>query len=134
MFRIYKSETAGTGVASIVYKRNIHNEYTNSGYVDIGFTRAYLYLSGLNLGFVDNPDNLPSPRGIISCCGSVNGLAYINNIPSDGWGDWTAVLPGYGYVGEVDGTYIRIYVIDYVKSAEGNIIGAIFKYQYPFVP
>lgn len=73
--------------------------------------------------------------------GKVNGLGNITKIPDSGWADYVAVLPGYGYVGaggyfsghSIAGvTHVRIYVIDWITSTSGGIIGAEVQYQSPF--
>ena len=76
--------------------------------------------------------------------GKVNGLGNITKIPTSGWANPIAIVPGYGYVGasyDADSdfpskargvTYVRIYVIDWVVSTSGGIIGAEVKYQSPF--
>ena len=46
-----------------------------------------------------------------------------------------SVERGYGYViKDVDGTYARLYVVDWIVSTSNAIIGAKVKYQYPFNP
>ena len=42
-------------------------------------------------------------------------------------------VPGYGYLVRASG-YARIYVVDYITSIGGEIIGATIKYQSPFIP
>jgi hypothetical protein len=79
--------------------------------------------------------------------GKVSGLGSIKHIPypsqENGWTISVAVEPGYGYIGgcitrngnELDTTFVRIYVVDYITSAtSGGIIGYTIKYQSPFNP
>lgn len=69
--------------------------------------------------------------------GKMKGLGNITKIPTSGWAEKVSVDPGCGYVARShSGTYMRIYVIDYVTSAEqtNGIIGFTVKYQQPFVP
>lgn len=64
--------------------------------------------------------------------GKVSGLSKVNNIPSIGWTETIAVVPETGYVVRSKGKYARLYVVDYIVSTEGGIIGATVKYQSPF--
>ena len=66
--------------------------------------------------------------------GKVKGISSIKKIPSTGWNEKAGVVPDYGYVVNFNGVYARIYVIDYIRDSDGNIIGATFKYQYPWNP
>lgn len=73
--------------------------------------------------------------------GKLKGLGNITKIPTSGWASQVAVIPEYGYVGASYGassyrmagtTYLRIYVMDYIESIGGGVIGADVKYQSPF--
>ena len=70
--------------------------------------------------------------------GKVNGLGNVTKIPASGWANQVAIVPGHGYVGassyEGRTDYVRIYVIDWIISTSGGIIGAEIKYQSPFIP
>ena len=70
----------------------------------------------------------------IASVGSVNGLGNVSTIPTTGWTNEVAVVPGNGYVAYLDNRdmFVRIYVIDYISSTGGGIMGADVKYQYPF--
>ena len=70
----------------------------------------------------------------IASVGSVNGLGNVSTIPTTGWTNEVAVVPGNGYVAYLDNRdmFVRIYVIDYITSTGGGIMGADVKYQYPF--
>ncbi|MBQ9524100.1 MAG: hypothetical protein IJR69_03160 [Bacteroidaceae bacterium] len=71
--------------------------------------------------------------------GKKKGLSDIREVPATGagWSDEVAVIPGYGYVCKATGGWtsekgpciVRIYVVDYIESITGGIIGAIIKYQ-----
>lgn len=73
--------------------------------------------------------------------GKVKGLADIKNIPSSGWAERCAATPGCGYVirqAKADPSdarktkgykYCRVYLVDYITGASGNITGATIKYQ-----
>lgn len=58
----------------------------------------------------------------------------ITKIPETGWADAVGAVPSYGYVAQYNGIYCRLYVTEYMLDSEGNRIGAILKYQAPFVP
>lgn len=70
--------------------------------------------------------------------GEVNGLGNIVSIPKKGWGKEVAVMPKYGYIaryGEYNQyVYARFFVVDWITSTTGGILGAIVKYQAPFEP
>lgn len=73
--------------------------------------------------------------------GQVSGLGKVNSIPTTGWSNKTAVVPGCGYIirwqkelGENYTPrkivqYARVYVVDYRGGVSGGIIGAVIKYQ-----
>lgn len=93
-------------------------------------------------------DNLPILNpGEINCIGKVAGLGNIRKLPKEGWAIISAILPEHGYIlrckSDIDMngnstpngyTYCRLYVVDYIISTEGGIIGATIKYQSPFFP
>lgn len=66
--------------------------------------------------------------------GTVNGLGYVSSVPSAGWGESVAVIPGTGYVVKdmngkaFTGTYSRIYVVEQTSDGQSFTI----KYQTPF--
>ncbi len=82
----------------------------------------------------------------IASVGRVNGLNSITDIPKSGWGTTVAVVPGTGYI-FLQSYYsqqqignesrwmpvfyycYRIYVVDYMRNAIGEITGATIKYQ-----
>lgn len=73
--------------------------------------------------------------------GNITGLDKINSIPNSGWSDRAAVIPGHGYIacgcdfyGNAECQYARLFVVDYLKNTSGEIIGAVIKYQSPWVP
>lgn len=92
-----------------------------------------------NSFWIDGANNLYSSGGSVVCIGKVAGLGNIRERPETGWASKTAVLPGYGYIlrspSNQDGyVYCRVYVVDYLTSTGGGIIGATVKYQSPFIP
>mgnify|MGYP000168366191 CR=1 FL=1 len=74
--------------------------------------------------------------------GNVAGLGNITEIPTGGWKSEVALLPGHGYVARLyysdpysqstHQSYARIYVVKYMESTSGGIMGAQIKYQCPF--
>lgn len=91
---------------------------------------------GTNLDniYIDRADNFCIGYGGIASVGSVRGLGNVSTIPTVGWSDQVAVTPGKGYVAydaRTD-TYYRMYVMEYVESVAGGVIGAEVKYQKPF--
>ncbi|MBR4553655.1 MAG: DUF5036 family protein [Bacteroidaceae bacterium] len=93
---------------------------------------------------INNSDNFEfdsgwSYNGKIASYGAVKGLGNVSNIPTNGWADEISVKPGYGYVAYLynknsveNGQYYRFYVVDYITTAGGSVIGADVKYQKPF--
>lgn len=82
-------------------------------------------------------------RTEIVSVGQVAGLGKVNSIPTLGWSEKTAVVPGCGYVVRYQRDfsdsssysprkmvrYARVYVVDYRTGLSGGIIGAVIKYQ-----
>ena len=72
--------------------------------------------------------------------GLVSGLGKITQIPTSGWAQSAAVVPGTGYVMRYGDQYARIYVVEYLgmtyTDEQGNTFGqttgATIKYQAPF--
>lgn len=102
--------------------------------------QTYVYPDGLVTDFyIDKTDNLACRYGEVICIGKVAGLGNIRERPETGWADEAALLPGYGYILRTsynqDGyVYCRVYVVGYLTSTGGGIIGATVKYQSPFIP
>lgn len=72
-------------------------------------------------------------EAMFSSLGTVKGLGNVAHIPTSGWADKVAVVPGNGYVAyHWPEKWYRIYVTDYIVSTTGGIIGAEVKYQAPF--
>ncbi|MBQ8467242.1 MAG: DUF5036 family protein [Prevotella sp.] len=73
--------------------------------------------------------------------GKVKGLSAIMKIPESGWAERCAATPGFGYIirqskvsaydaRRTDGyKYCRVYLVDFIKSTSGGIMGATIKYQ-----
>ena len=72
--------------------------------------------------------------------GLVSGLGKITQIPTSGWAESAAVVPGTGYVMRYGDQYARIYVVEYLGmtytdeqgNTYGQTTGATIKYQAPF--
>ena len=73
--------------------------------------------------------------------GKVKGLSAITKIPESGWAERCAATAGCGYVirqskvsaydtSRTDGyKYCRVYLVDFITSTSGGIMGATIKYQ-----
>ena len=66
----------------------------------------------------------------INTIGEVAGLGNITKIP-DGisWPSSVAAIPGYGYIINFHGHYVRFYVVDWIASG-----GTLIKYQAEWFP
>lgn len=103
--------------------------------------RTYLEVDNGDM-WIDVGDNFNGDSGCFSFVnlGKMKGLGNVTKIPTSGWAEKVAVTPGCGYIARshdaFKNEYIRIYVVDYIISAEttNGIIGANIKYQYPFTP
>lgn len=117
------------------------------------------YKDGVSLGndvyvYIDAANNLHgcwnggngdwalSSNSDIIDIGEVAGLGNIVSIPTTGYSSSAAVVPGHGYVikstqresgiGLNQTIYVRLYVVDFMTSTSGGIMGATVKYQNPF--
>ena len=71
----------------------------------------------------------------IANVGKVSGLGSIKTIPASGYVRETSAEIGHGHViRAADGTYARLYVVEWVLNTSGGILGAKVKYQYPWAP
>jgi len=71
----------------------------------------------------------------VASVGAVTGLGNVKQIPSTGYVQYLSVETGYGYVVKDDnGTYARLYVVEWIFDIYNEIIGAKVKYQYPWEP
>ena len=124
-------------------KLSMLSEATGSGYTTLDND---LWIDGAN-NFCADDGSIYGKNGLIVDIGSVKGLGNIGYIPKSGYAGRVSVTPGHGYVwAKYDGhdqislvhnpvtkfTYYRKFVIDYVKNAIGEIIGADIKYQRGF--
>lgn len=93
---------------------------------------------------LNSSNNLEVSSCEIVSVGSVNGLSSINKVPENGWSRQVAAIPGYGYIirciksssyDESSKTWIytygytRLYVVDWMTSTTGGIMGCTVKYQ-----
>ena len=99
---------------------------------DSGDTRILDYLGIRNENFTSYYYDYYDDGVKIATVGAVTGLGNVSKIPTTGWADAVAVIPGNGYVAYIKGTFVRIYVVDFITNTAGGIIGAEVKYQYPF--
>jgi len=71
--------------------------------------------------------------------GEANGLGAVTTIPNDGWAESLAIQVGHGYViryrhsfsyttSTLPYFYYRFYVVKWLESTSGGIIGATLKY------
>ena len=110
---------------------NIRNE-NNGGDISTGI--------GVGSITIDKADNFVVDGRLndIVSLGKVNGLSSIKFSVSDvakwKWANKVAVVPGYGYIVRSSSEYSRLYVIDYMYSTDGGVIGAVVKYQCPWDP
>jgi len=89
---------------------------------------------------IDNGNNFRVETGFgsVEICdiGAVAGLGNIVDIPMAGWKSKAAVIQGDGYVirwiNQDERCYARVYVVDYMQSTGGGVMGATVKYQCPF--
>lgn len=112
---------------------------SNDEYVQLIITSSNnFYVSGYGSGY-----GIGTPE--IVCVGNVSGLNGIKDIPNSGWTEQVAVQPGQGYIIRRKPvnindpgmdlyysqfcTYARVYVVDWLESTSGGIIGAIIRYQ-----
>lgn len=139
----------GTGIVTMAYTTAVYipPNYPSTGGgtrfteypVDVpGFGRLHLSVSGNIVGGGSTSDTnfeeSTSNGTKFATIGKVKGLSAIIKIPETGWANAVGAIPGYGYVAEYKGIYCRLYVTEYMLDSEGNRIGAILKYQAPFVP
>jgi len=115
-----------------------------AGTIELSMRRSdqgdtHLNESGIHINKSDN-FSFDYYNGKIASYGAVKGLGNVGNIPTNGWADEITVKPGYGYVAYCynryddaeNGQYYRFYVVDYITTAGGSVIGADVKYQKPF--
>lgn len=83
---------------------------------------------------LNTSNNLQLSSFEIVSVGSVNGLSSINKVPESGWSGQVAAIPGYGYIirwsyNQNPTKYVRLYVVDWMTSTTGGIMGCTVKYQ-----
>lgn len=88
--------------------------------------------------YIDPANNLCGYDGEqLLSVGTVAGLGNITGIPEGEWKSAAAVVPGTGYVVRSASTpykFARLFVVGFMQSTAGGIMGATVKYQCPFVP
>ena len=87
---------------------------------------------------MNSRNNIVAKNGEICHLGYISGLGNITKIPNSGYAGTVSVDPGCGYVVKIESNgkyiYARLYVISFMVSTYGGIIGAKIKYQCPFEP
>lgn len=102
-----------------------------------GCTKVFIYEGNRGGWFyIDAANNFTGSADVdFVSVGAVKGLGNISSCPEQGWSETVAVVPGYGYIVRYfNRDYIRVYVVDYIVSTGGGIIGAVIKYQRGFIP
>lgn len=123
------------------------NNGASGNYYDIGFGHYDVNYDGHDYIHIDEANNFTGKNESITflSLGTVDGLGSVTFIPTTGWAEAVAVIPGNGYIARnatqsySDGNtyyyyYARLYVVDYITGTNNGIIGATVKYQYPFQP
>lgn len=141
---ITENDPKGTIIANL---QNIFHP-TKNGYYDGGIDNmnniSYEYLGLNSSNNLEARSNGGWGSQIVSL-GEVKNLSQIKKIPNSGWTNQVAAIPGYGYIyrtphgfiyssPEPDISYARIYVVDYLKTSSGEIVGVTIKYQENWVP
>lgn len=121
---ILDSDPEGTVIANLLLTDDIKGWYERVYIEGLNDACIWMYMNNNFKGYYES----------ISCVGKVNGLSGIKKIPTSGWVGEAAVMPGYGYVVKDQGKYARIYVVDYMESTSGGIMGCTIKYQAPWSP
>ena len=85
---------------------------------------------------INSDNNFVTQYCQVANVGKVSGLGSITKIPNSGYSGFMSVEPQHGYVvrADTDGSYTRLYVVEWTKNTSGGITGAKVKYQRPFVP
>lgn len=90
--------------------------------------------------YIGNDNNFKGNYCYFVSFGAVKGLGNVSYIPTSGWADQVAVIPGNGYVvcryynayGSKSCTFYRVYVNSSITDVNGGVFGAEVKYQKPF--
>jgi hypothetical protein len=143
-------------IASVIFTVGCSNDNNGSGSVpdpagtvivsmrngNNGMTNVFPFGDNGGWFYIDNGDNFYTGGNVsyweFATIGKVSGLGNVTKIPTNGWTTKVAVLPGYGYIGKYSYNgiqYVRIYVVEQILAAgTTGVIGAVIKYQAPFVP
>ena len=108
-----------------------------------GASGNYYQIGNLCEIHIDEANNFKGERSSgakFVSVGLVSGLGKITQIPTSGWAQSAAVVPGTGYVMRYGDQYARIYVVEYLGmtytdeqgNTYGQTTGATIKYQAPF--
>lgn len=93
----------------------------------------YIWLGNHCPLLIDRGMNFVTQYGEIVDVGEVAGLGNVTSIPENGWSTRALVTPGHGYIFRCiyaigSEFYSRIYVVNYLESTTGSLIGAQIKY------
>lgn len=105
-----------------------------TGTIELSMRNANNGKTWLGNIYIGADDNFTGSNCYIASVGPVKGLGNVSSIPTAGWAREVAVTPGNGYVvyDASNDEFYRVYVIDYITSTSGGVIGADVKYQKPF--
>lgn len=105
-----------------------------TGTIELSMRNANNGKTWLGNIYIGSDDNFTGSNCYIASIGPVKGLGNVSSIPVAGWAREVAVTPGNGYVvyDASNDEFYRVYVIDYITSTMGGVIGADVKYQKPF--
>lgn len=90
--------------------------------------------------YIGSDNNFKGDNCYFVSLGAVNGLGNVSYIPTSGWADQVAVIPGNGYVvcyyyktkWSKSCTFYRVYVNSSITDVNGGVLGTEVKYQKPF--
>lgn len=87
--------------------------------------------------YIGSDNNFKGSYCYFVSLGAVKGLGNVSYIPTSGWADQVAVIPGNGYVVcrynyWSKPTFYRVYVNSNITDVNGGVLGAEVKYQKPF--
>lgn len=87
--------------------------------------------------YIGSDNNFKGSSCYCVSLGAVKGLGNVSYIPTSGWANQVAVIPGNGYVlcrynYWSKPTFYRVYVNSNITDVNGGVLGAEVKYQKPF--
>lgn len=117
--------------------------FVRCGIYDADLNFVFWVKQGADLTFTPWGGNIVGQGGEMVNMGKVSGLGALVTKPTSGWSDKSAVEVGNGYILRFKHSfnysdpnlqlyYYRMYVVEWLRSTNGGIIGAKVKYQGPF--